>query len=133
MARFGAERQQILLLGGQRFGTVNGEQRVALVNLPAGEIGEDFVDPAFQSALDLRNARFVEGHAGRGARRRRPAPASMPQSGAMPGLSDVYFGCMGSTQWRHFTAQFLFAWEGHLLRDHDAGVGVGTEPMPATG
>jgi len=40
MARFGAERQQILLLGGQRFGTVNGEQRSPLVNLPAGEIGE---------------------------------------------------------------------------------------------
>ena len=64
-----AEGEQILLLGGQRFGTVDGEQRLALANLPAGEIGEDLVDPAFQAALDFRNARFVERHAGRGADR----------------------------------------------------------------
>ena len=62
-----AQGQQVLLLGGQRFGTVDGQQGFALADLPAGEIGEDFVDPTFQAALDFRNARFIERHAGRGA------------------------------------------------------------------
>ena len=59
--------QQILLLGGQRFRTVDGEQRVALVHLLAGEIDEHLVDPSFQLAVHFGDLGFVQRHARHGA------------------------------------------------------------------
>ena len=59
--------QQVLLLRGQRFGTVDGEQRVALFHQLAGEIDEHLVDPAFELAVDLGDLRLVQRHARHGA------------------------------------------------------------------
>ena len=59
--------QQVLLLRGERFRAVDGEQRVALAHLLAGEIDEHLVDPAFQLGLHLGDAGFVQRHPRRGA------------------------------------------------------------------
>src|ERR1041384_5312780 len=63
----GFEREQVFLMGRERFRAVKREQRVARLDLFAREIDEHLVDPAFELGLHLGDPGLVESDAGGGA------------------------------------------------------------------
>ena len=64
--RFGFEREQVLVLRGERLGTVDGEERLAFGDELAGEIDVELIDPAVELGVDLGDLRLVEGDLGDG-------------------------------------------------------------------
>src|SRR5258708_39863543 len=54
--------QQELLLSGEHFGAVEGEQLLSLGDLLAREVDEDLIDPPVYTRMDADDTRFVQGH-----------------------------------------------------------------------
>src|SRR5207249_11338861 len=55
------ERQQVLLLRGQKLGTVEAEQRLAFADPLAGRVDVQHLDPPFHLGVDMVVARLVGG------------------------------------------------------------------------